>query len=182
MTRNRGAVRPHAARSVPVKHDDVPGAEADQGLTFPADMGQHEFAALALLPWQHGTGLRRNQLRMEHVERHEMKIVVMLGLAGEIAEDVRDAVIGIARPHSPGSLQAAAELRIVEAGFTAEQTQTQAQIAWPQRGKMLGEDALQHRGIRRRAGDRIDAEFADGANEQLRIADTERHDGGAGSL
>ena len=44
---------------------------------------------------------------------------------------------------------------------------------------MLGDHPLQHGRIRRRAGNGGDAEFADGADQQLRVADAERHDGGA---
>ena len=115
----RGA--PAARRAGPRQQDDVAGAEAHQRLALPADMGQHQLAPLALAPGQNGAGRGIDQLGMQHVQRHEMQVVVELALAREIAEDIGDAVIGVARREAPGRLQAAAEIGIVQAGFAAEQ-------------------------------------------------------------
>ena len=72
---------------------------------------------------------------MQHVERHEMQIIVDLALAGEIAEHIGDAVIGIAGLEAPGFFKAPAEFRIVEPGFAAEQPELEAEIARLDPGK-----------------------------------------------
>ena len=92
-------------------------------------MGQHQLAALAFAPGQHGAALRRDQLGVQHVERHEVQVGVELGLAGEVAEHVRHAVIGVAPRQTPGAFQPAAELGVVEPGLAAEQAEPQAEVA-----------------------------------------------------
>ena len=57
-----------------------------------------------------------------------------------------------------------------------------SQIARAQAGEMLGDDALEHRRVGRRAGDCRDAELLDGADQLLRFADAERHHRRAGFL
>ena len=176
--RRAAAARPAGAG----QDDDVAGAEAHQRLALAADMGQHQLAALAVAPRQHRAGLRLDQLRVQHVERHEMQVGVELGLAGEVAEHVRHAVVGVARRQAPGGFQPAAEIGVVEPGLAAEQAQPQAEVARLEIGKMLGDDALEHRRVGGRAGDRGDPELADGADQQLRVADPEGDDGSARRL
>ena len=62
-----------------------------------------------------------DQFGIEHVEGDEMEVGVEFGLAGEVAENVGDAVVGVADREAPGRFQAGAERRIVEARLAAEQ-------------------------------------------------------------
>ena len=121
--------------------DDVAGAEAHQRLAFARQVRQHQFAALALPPRQHRAALRRHQFGVQHVQRHEMQVGVLLGLAGEVAEHVGDAVIGVARLHAPGVGDAPPQLGVVQPRLAAEQAEPQAEIARFQAGKMLGQRA-----------------------------------------
>ena len=68
------------------------------------------------------------------------------------------------------------------ARLAPEQAKPQSQIARAKLREMLGEHAFQHGGIGGRAGDRSDAEFVDGSDQKLRLADPERHDSRASRL
>src|SRR2546428_10324126 len=113
-------------------------------------MRQYKLAALPFAPWQDGTGLRHDEFGVQNVQRHEMQVVVELALAGEVAEHVADAVIGIANLEAPVSLEAAAELRIVETALAAEQAEPQSKIARPECGEVLRDHAIEHRRVGRR--------------------------------
>ncbi len=116
-----------------------------------------------------------DQLREEQVGGEEMQPGVVLALGREVGEDVRDAVIGVARLHAPGLAQPRAQGRIVEARLAAEEAEPQAQIPGRQAREALFEHPLQHGRIGRRAGDRVDADLADRADQKLAPADPERH-------
>ena len=94
---------------------------------------------------------------MEDVERHEVQIVVELGLAGEVAKDVRDAVVGVAHLEAPGGFETAPEIRVVQAGLATEQAEREAEIARLEVREVLRDNPLEHRRIGGRAGDRRDA-------------------------
>ncbi len=162
--------------------DDVAGAEAHQRLALAAHMGEDELAALALLPRAHGGGVGIDELGVQHVQGHEVEVVLLLALAGEVAEHVGDAIVGVARLEAPGLFQPVAEGGVVEAGLAAEEAEAEAQVARLQAGEVLGNHALQHGRVGRRAGDGGDAELADGVDEQPRFPHAERHHGGAGGL
>ena len=182
-TRKRGAVRPQARAPGARQQDDVAGAEAHERLAFAADMGQHELAALALAPGQHG-GRSPGSISSGCSTSSAMKCrsLSSLALSREVAEHVGHAVVGVAHRHAPGRLQAPAEFRIVQPALAAEQPEPEAEVARPQVGEPLGDHPLQHRRIGGRAGDGGDPQLPDGADQQLGVADPEGHDGGARRL
>ena len=120
--RKRGAVRPQRAGPVPVSRMISPVRKRTSGwhcrLTWVSTSSPRSPSRQG----SSGPGRGIDQLGMQHVQRHEMQVVVELALAREIAEDIGDAVIGIARREAPGRFEAAAEIGIVQAGLAAEES------------------------------------------------------------
>src|SRR5690606_33230714 len=107
---------------------------------------------------------------------HEMKVGVVNALAREIAENIRDAIVRIPGLQPPDRFQPPPEIRAVESRLTAEQAELQAKIGRTYSREMLGNDALQNRGIGRRAGDCRHVEIHDLLDEKFRAANAKRND------
>lgn len=171
-----------AARVGMVYGDDVAGSKAHQRLTIAHQVGEHQLTLLAGFKRQRRRALGIDQFRMQHITGEEMQMAVVLALGGDIGEHIRDAVVGVAWLHPPGFPDPVAQAWVIEPGLAAEQPQLQPQVARVKAGKLLFDDALQHRRVGRRAGNCIDADFADCADQKLAAADPEGNHRCAGSL
>ena len=106
-TRKRGAVRPQRALPVPVSTTMSPVRKRTSGWQSRRTWVSTNSPRSPSCQGRSRAARRLDQLGMEHVERHEVQVVVELALAGEIAEDVGDAVIGVAHLEAPGRFQPA---------------------------------------------------------------------------
>jgi len=82
------------------------------------------------------------------IRRMEMKIIGVVALAAQDAQDLRHAVIGIANPKSPPPLESAAKFGVVETASPPNKARRRPRLAG---ASPFAQHLIQDRGIRRGA-------------------------------